>query len=142
MIPSGGGSIVNTSSNASLAGDLTLAAYAAAKGALNTLTLSVATAFGKQGIRCNAVSPAHIASPSLAANVSPEVADALLQQCLVARLGSPQDVANTVLFLASEESSFITGQVLRVDGGALSHLPYVAALRSLPAGVPFFPLLG
>jgi NAD(P)-dependent dehydrogenase (short-subunit alcohol dehydrogenase family) len=129
MIASGGGSIINTSSNAALAGDLTLTAYAAAKGGINTLTLSVATAFGKRGVRCNTVSPAHIASPSLAANVSREVADALLQQCLVARLGTPQDIANAVLFLASDESSFVTGQVIRVDGGALSHLPYVAQLR-------------
>jgi NAD(P)-dependent dehydrogenase (short-subunit alcohol dehydrogenase family) len=139
MVASGGGSIINTSSNAALAGDLSLAAYAAGKGGINTLTLSVATAFGKQGIRCNSVSPAHIASPSLAANVAPEVADALLQQCLVARLGTPQDIANAVLFLASDESSFITGQVIRVDGGALSHLPYVAALRSRPSGTPFPP---
>jgi NAD(P)-dependent dehydrogenase (short-subunit alcohol dehydrogenase family) len=131
MMASGGGSIINTSSNASMAGDLGLTAYAAAKGGINTLSLSVATAFGKQGIRCNTVSPAHIASPSLAANVPPEVAAALLEQCLVPRLGTPQDIANMVLFLASDESSFVTGQTLRVDGGALSHMPYVAQLRAL-----------
>jgi NAD(P)-dependent dehydrogenase (short-subunit alcohol dehydrogenase family) len=130
MIASGGGSIINTSSNASMAGDLGLTAYAAAKGGINTLSLSVATAFGKQGIRCNTVSPAHIASPSLAANVPPEVAAALLEQCLVARLGTPQDIANMVLFLASDESSFVTGQILRVDGGALSHLPQLAQMRA------------
>jgi NAD(P)-dependent dehydrogenase (short-subunit alcohol dehydrogenase family) len=129
MIESGGGSIVNTSSNAALAGDLTLTAYAAAKGGLNSLTLSVATAFGKQGIRCNAVSPAHIASPSLAANVPAEVVTLLEQQCLTPRLGTPQDVANMVLFLASDDASFVTGQIIRVDGGALSHLAHVAPMR-------------
>ncbi|HEY2301991.1 MAG TPA: SDR family oxidoreductase [Acidimicrobiales bacterium] len=129
MIASGGGSIINTSSNASMAGDLGLTAYASAKGGINTLSMSVATAFGKQGIRCNTVSPAHIASPSLAANVPAEVAAALREQCLVPRLGTPQDIANAVLFLASDESSFVTGQTLRVDGGALSHLPQVAQLR-------------
>jgi NAD(P)-dependent dehydrogenase (short-subunit alcohol dehydrogenase family) len=129
MIESGGGSIINTTSNAALAGDLTLAAYAAAKGGLNTLTLSVATAFGKQGIRCNAVSPAHIESPSLAAVVPTEVVEMLRAQCLTPRMGRPQDVANLVLFLASDESSFVTGQILRVDGGALSHLAHVAQLR-------------
>lgn len=129
MIESGGGSIVNTTSNSALAGDLTLNAYAAAKGGLNTLTLSVATAFGKQGIRCNAVSPAHIESPSLAAVVPAEVVEMLRSQCLTPDLGSPQDVANMVLFLASEEAAFITGQILRVDGGALSHLAHVAQLR-------------
>jgi NAD(P)-dependent dehydrogenase (short-subunit alcohol dehydrogenase family) len=129
LIESGGGSIVNTTSNSALAGDLTLNAYAAAKGGLNTLTLSVATAFGKQGIRCNAVSPAHIESPSLAAVVPAEVVEMLRSQCLTPGLGSPQDVANMVLFLASEEAAFITGQILRVDGGALSHLAHVAQLR-------------
>jgi NAD(P)-dependent dehydrogenase (short-subunit alcohol dehydrogenase family) len=129
MIESGGGSIINTTSNAALAGDLTLNAYAAAKGGLNSLTLSVATAFGKQGIRCNAVSPAHIESPSLAKVVSPEVVEMLRSQCLTPRMGTPRDVANMVLFLASDESSFVTGQVLRVDGGALSHLAHVAELR-------------
>ncbi len=129
MIESGGGSIINTTSNSALAGDLTLTAYAAAKGGLNTLTLSVATAFGKQGIRCNAVSPAHIESPSLASNVPAEVVEMLRSQCLTPDLGKPQDVANLVLFLASEESSFVTGQILRVDGGALSHLAHVAQLR-------------
>jgi NAD(P)-dependent dehydrogenase (short-subunit alcohol dehydrogenase family) len=130
MLASGGGSIVNTSSNAALAGDLTLTAYAAAKGGVNTLTLSVATAFGKQGIRCNAVSPAHIASPSFAANVPPDVAAMLEDQCLTPRLGTPRDVANAVLFLASDDASFITGQIIRVDGGALSHLPHVSQLRA------------
>ncbi|MBJ19775.1 MAG: glucose 1-dehydrogenase [bacterium] len=129
MIESGGGSIINTTSNSALAGDLTLNAYSAAKGGLNTLTLSVATAFGKEGIRCNAVSPAHIESPSLAAVVPPEVVEMLRAQCLTPRLGAPQDVANLVLYLASDEASFITGQILRCDGGALSHLAHVAQLR-------------
>lgn len=129
MIESGGGSIINTTSNSALAGDLSLNAYAAAKAGLNALTLSVATAFGKQGIRCNAVSPAHIASPSLARVVPEEVQRMLLAECLTPRLGTPQDVANLVLFLASDESAYITGQVLRCDGGALSHLPHVSKLR-------------
>lgn len=130
MIASGGGSIVNTTSNSALAGDLSLNAYSAAKAGLNALTLSVATAFGKDGIRCNAVSPAHIASPSLARVVPAEVQAMLLAECLTPRLGTPQDVANLVLFLASDESAFITGQVLRVDGGALSHLAHVSKLRA------------
>jgi NAD(P)-dependent dehydrogenase (short-subunit alcohol dehydrogenase family) len=130
MIESGGGSIINTTSNSALAGDLSLNAYSAAKAGLNALSLSVATAFGKDGIRCNAVSPAHIASPSLARVVPPEVQALLLAECLTPRLGTPQDVANLVLFLASDESAFITGQILRVDGGALSHLAHVSKLRA------------
>jgi NAD(P)-dependent dehydrogenase (short-subunit alcohol dehydrogenase family) len=133
MIESRGGSIINTSSNSALAGDLTLTAYAAAKGGLNALTLSVATAFGKQGIRCNAVSPAHIDSPSLARVVPAEVVDLLREQCLTPRLGTPEDVAQLVLYLASDESAFVTGQIIRIDGGALSHLAHVAQLRALGA---------
>jgi len=129
MLESGGGSIINITSNSALAGDMSLMAYASAKGGLNSLTRSVATEFGKRGIRCNAVSPAHIDSPSLRANLAPEVVDMLREQCLTDRLGTPQDVANLVLYLASDEASFITGQVLRVDGGALSHLAHVADLR-------------
>ncbi|MBK7948082.1 MAG: SDR family oxidoreductase [Deltaproteobacteria bacterium] len=130
MIRRGGGSIVNTTSNSSLAGDLTLNAYAAAKAGLNALSLSVATAFGKQGVRCNAVSPGLIAGPSFAKVVPPEVQEMLLAEALTPRLGTPQDVANLVLFLASDESAHITGQILRCDGGALSHLPHVSKLRA------------
>lgn len=130
MIEAGGGSIVNTTSNSALAGDLTLNAYTAAKAGLNALTLSVATAFGKQGIRCNAVAPAHIAGPSFLRVVPEEVQQMLLDECLTPRLGTPQDVANLVLFLASDESAHVTGQILRCDGGALSHLPHVSKLRA------------
>jgi NAD(P)-dependent dehydrogenase (short-subunit alcohol dehydrogenase family) len=131
MVASGGGSIVNTSSGAALAGNTTLHAYAAAKGGLNSFTLCVATAFGKQGVRCNAVSPANIASPSMRANVPAEVVAVFEQNCLTPRMGEPQDVANVVLFLASDESTFVTGQVIRVDGGSLSHHPALAQMQAL-----------
>jgi NAD(P)-dependent dehydrogenase (short-subunit alcohol dehydrogenase family) len=130
MIAAGGGSIINTSSGAAFAGNTTLSAYAAAKGGLNSFTLSVATAFGKQGVRCNAVSPANIFSPSVQANVPAAVVEIFEQNVLLPRMGTPQDIANAVLFLASDESSFITGQVLRVDGGSLSHHPALAQLRA------------
>ena len=121
-----GGSIVNISSNAGLAGDTSLAAYSAAKAALHQLTRSIASAYGRRGIRCNAVSPAHIASPSFAANVPASVAAMLEANCLVPRLGRVDDVASVVAFLASDESAFVTGETWRVDGGALAHLPTYA----------------
>ena len=65
MIEAGGGSIINTASNQALAGDLSQTAYGAAKGAVVTLTMSVATAFGRQGVRCNCISPGAIRTPSL-----------------------------------------------------------------------------
>lgn len=121
-----GGSIVNITSNAGLAGDTSLAAYATAKAALHQLTRSIATASGHRDVRCNAVSPAHIASPSFAANVPPLIAKALEANCLVPRFGTVDDVARVVLFLASDESQAITGETIRVDGGALAHLPTYA----------------
>jgi NAD(P)-dependent dehydrogenase (short-subunit alcohol dehydrogenase family) len=123
---SDGGSIVIITSNSGLAGDTSLFAYAAAKAALHQLTRSIATTYGPRGIRCNAVSPAHIASASLAANVTPDVIAMLERNCVLPRLGRVEDVAGVVAFLVSEESSFITGEIVRVDGGALAHLPTYA----------------
>jgi NAD(P)-dependent dehydrogenase (short-subunit alcohol dehydrogenase family) len=117
MIEAGGGSIINTSSHSALGGDLTLTAYSAAKGGINSLTRSVATQFGKQGVRCNAISPSLIMTPSVAANVPPEVVSIMEKNTLVPRVGRPEDVANLVLFLASDEASFITGTHLMVDAG-------------------------
>jgi NAD(P)-dependent dehydrogenase (short-subunit alcohol dehydrogenase family) len=127
MIEAGGGSIVNTSSNSGLSGDLTLTAYSAAKAGINTLTLSVATAFGRQGVRCNAVAPGFIMGPSASA-VPSALIEVLEKNNLLPRLGVPDDIANVVVFLASDASSFVTGQVIKVDGGQLSHLPHVAYL--------------
>ncbi|CAN5421455.1 glucose 1-dehydrogenase [soil metagenome] len=126
MLSSGGGSIINISSKSGLRGDLGLSAYSSAKGAVHSLTRSIATQFGKQGVRANVISPGHVASPSFRANVPEAVQDMLEANCLVPRLGTIEDVANAVLFLASDDSSFITGEVIRVDGGALAHLPTYA----------------
>ena len=128
MIEAGGGSIVNASSNQSLAGDLSQTAYAAAKAGINTLSLSVATQYGRQGIRCNVVSPGPIRTPAFDRACPPEVAEELARHSLVPRLGRAEDLANAVLFLASDESSYVTGQLIRVDGGQLVHLPHYAML--------------
>ena len=134
MIKGGGGSIVNTSSGASLGGDVTLAAYAAAKAAVNSITRSVATAHGRDGIRCNTVSPGGILSPSAAANVPAEILANFADHILMPRMGQPEDVAKMTMFLLSDHASFITGELLRVDGGQLSHLPHVGSLRNGGAG--------
>jgi NAD(P)-dependent dehydrogenase (short-subunit alcohol dehydrogenase family) len=131
MIDAGGGSIVNTSSNQSLAGDLSQTAYASAKAAINTLSLSVATQYGRQGIRCNVVSPGPIRTPAFDRACPPEVAEELARHSLVPRLGRPEDLAHAVLFLASDDASYITGQILRVDGGQLAHLPHYAMLTQV-----------
>ncbi|MFH0178103.1 SDR family NAD(P)-dependent oxidoreductase [Streptomyces cacaoi] len=129
MITRGGGSIVNTSSGAGLAGDLRNPAYGASKAALVNLTQYVATQYGKQGIRCNAIAPGFIVTPASAGSAHGAIREAMLRHHLTPRLGRPEDVASAVVFLASDESAFITGHTLRVDGGLLSHQPYVADLR-------------
>ena len=138
MVAQGRGSIVNVSSNSSLGGDLGLSAYAAAKAGVNSLTRSIATAYGKSGVRCNTVSPAAIEGPTFAANVPAPLIEAMQANCLLPYLGTPSDVAAAIVFLASAAARFVTGQLLCVDGGLLSQLPHVADLRrmGLASSVP------
>jgi NAD(P)-dependent dehydrogenase (short-subunit alcohol dehydrogenase family) len=133
MFERGGGSIINISSAAADQGDLAFAAYGSSKAALNTLTKYVATAYGERGIRCNAVSPGPIrnATPGAPPKNNLALEQLLLGNTLVPRLGVPRDIAEAVLFLAGPQSAFITGQVLAVDGGFMSHWPTFAALREL-----------
>jgi NAD(P)-dependent dehydrogenase (short-subunit alcohol dehydrogenase family) len=135
MVRAGRGAIVNVSSNASLFGDATLSAYAAAKAGLNALTRSIAAAYGKDGIRANTVSPAAIAGPSFTANVPAEVAAVMRDQCLLPELGSPSDVADAIVFLCSDRARFITGQLLSVDGGVSAHVQHLADVRRMGASV-------
>lgn len=122
-----GGAIINTSSNAALAGALSHSAYSASKAAINSLTQSIATQHGKEGIRCNAVSPGLIVTPATQESYAASgVGDIMLRHQLSPRLGRPEDIAAAVVFLASDEAAFITGQVICVDGGSLAHQPYVA----------------
>jgi NAD(P)-dependent dehydrogenase (short-subunit alcohol dehydrogenase family) len=122
MCAAGRGAIVNTTSVQGLAGDLTLSTYAISKAAIIGLTRSVATQYGAHGVRCNAIAPGVIVTPAIAA-LPPDFADAVRPHVLVDRLGTPQDIANLVSFLASDEAGFITGQVYACDGGLRAHLP-------------------
>ena len=128
MLARGGGSIINMSSVASLRGDAHRSAYGASKGAVNAFTLYVATMYGKRGIRCNAIAPGVIRTPALDQNVPRESLSVFEANTLVPRLGQPEDIANAVVWLASEESGFVTGQVMRIDGGTMSHHPTWAQL--------------
>ena len=120
MLENGGGSIVNISSNASLRGQAYNTAYAAAKSGVNLLTKSSAAEYGHKGIRINAVSPGVIRTAGVERyfEEQPKAAEALKQAAVMRRLGEPEEIAEAVLFLASERASFITGQILSVDGGA------------------------
>lgn len=130
MIERGGGAIVQTSSASGLRGDLSRAAYSASKAGLDSLTRSVATRYGKQGVRCNSIVPGVIATPAGEAQIPAEQLEAYLQSTLTSRLGLPEDIVAAVVFPASDGALFITGQTISIDGGALAHHPTVAALRA------------
>lgn len=129
MVESGGGSIVNTSSVAGLSGDVTGGVgYGVSKAAIVGLTRFVATTWGHRGIRCNAIAPGLTVTPKLEAML-PELIATQLPHVLVGRHARPDDIADLVCFLLSEEAAFITGQVHVIDGGLLAHLPTYADLR-------------
>jgi NAD(P)-dependent dehydrogenase (short-subunit alcohol dehydrogenase family) len=131
MIERGGGAIVNIASGAALTGQLTQAAYNASKAAVISLTQSVATMYGKQGIRCNAIAPGLILHERLAAGFPAAYVQMDKDNVLTPYQGQPDDVAAAVLFLASDAARFITGHVLPVDGGLLAHTPFYAQTRAL-----------
>jgi NAD(P)-dependent dehydrogenase (short-subunit alcohol dehydrogenase family) len=97
-------------------------AYSAGKAAMINMTQSIAVRYGRYGIRCNAVAPGSIATPAWQERVDkePDVFDRLVKWYPLGRVGTPEDVAGAVLFLASDDASWITGTVLRVDGGLLA----------------------
>ncbi len=130
LVERGGGSIVNTSSINGLRGDITRTAYGAAKGGLNTLTKYVAATYGSKGVRCNAICPGLTRTqPGMRAD-DPGLAP-MLRSTPAGRMGEPEDVAALVVFLASPESAFLTGQVIELDGGMLTQMPYLAEYVSL-----------
>lgn len=135
MLERGGGSIINISSGQSLSGDVSNIAYAAGKAAVNGLTRHLATAYGPRGIRVNAIAAGLIVQPGTEARLPQKVRDIFLEHCLIQRLGTPRDIANMVVFLASDLASYITGQVLSVDGGILAHIPTVAEMRPIIDGM-------
>jgi len=120
MLAAGKGSIVNISSNASLRGQPYNTAYAAAKGGVNILTKSSAAEYGARGIRINAVSPGVIRTPGVEQyfEEQPKIAEGLKKAAVMGRIGEPEEIAAAVVFLCSDQASFITGQILSVDGGA------------------------
>lgn len=120
MLERGGGSIINVASLAGLAGFRGNAAYAASKHAVIGFTKSVALEHAREGIRVNAICPGFTETPMVAELVDavPRMAEATRRSSPMRRLGRPEEVADTVLFLASDMSSFINGHALAIDGGA------------------------
>jgi 3-oxoacyl-[acyl-carrier protein] reductase len=116
MLPSGG-RIVTVSSIASVVGFAGLAHYCASKSGVNGLTRVLALELAKRNITVNAVAPGAIATPGASGAMTEEAMQQTLAMIPAARQGAPEDIANAVVFLASAASSYITGQVIIVDGG-------------------------
>ena len=125
MVQGGGGSIINIGSGWGIKGGPNATAYCASKGGVVNLTRAMAIDHGKQGIRVNCVCPGDVKTPLLeeeAVQVQQDFKAFLTEASKrpIPRVGNPDDVANAVLFLACELSSWVTGSVLVVDGGGLA----------------------
>jgi meso-butanediol dehydrogenase/(S,S)-butanediol dehydrogenase/diacetyl reductase len=118
MRAQGGGAIVNTASISGLFADQGIAAYNAVKAGLINLTRVAAVEYGRYGIRANCVCPGVIETPLIASALAAEgVREKMARRIPLRRLGRPEDIANAVLYLASDLASFVTGAALVVDGG-------------------------
>jgi NAD(P)-dependent dehydrogenase (short-subunit alcohol dehydrogenase family) len=119
MLGSGGGAIVNTSSNAGLRGVKLLSAYAASKHGIVGLTKNGAIEYANDGIRINAVCPGAIMTP-LMSNESPERQQQILRPQAMSRFGDPAEVAAAVVWLCSDDAAFVTGVSMPVDAGSVA----------------------
>ena len=114
----GGGSIVNIASSAGLVGDFGSAPYGASKGAVRLLTKSTAIQYGKEQIRANVIHPGPVDSPMRDhVHANTERREGATDRTVLGRVASPYDIAYGALYLASDESSFVTGSDLAIDGG-------------------------
>jgi NAD(P)-dependent dehydrogenase (short-subunit alcohol dehydrogenase family) len=131
MIAGGGGSIINTASDSGLAGDITRIAYGTSKAAVIMLSKYVAVQHGRQKIRCNSILPGPILNDSL--RQWPDLVRLIERQALTPRIGLPEDIAAMAAYLAADESAYVTGQALSVDGGHLAHQPQISDMLEFEA---------
>ncbi|MDR2856487.1 MAG: SDR family oxidoreductase [Novosphingobium sp.] len=119
MLKRGGGSLVYTSSDAAFMGEVVRLAYAMSKVSMHALARHVAHRFGPQGIRANVICPGVVTHPRFEAALPAEIVEAFTDSTLLGRLGRPVDIAAMAALMMSDEGSYITGQVISVNGGAL-----------------------
>lgn len=117
MQKQGGGSIVNISSIGGILPDVTRIGYGVSKAAVNNITRQIALQYARENIRCNAVLPGLTATDAALKNMPEDFIRSFLSHVPLNRMGTPEDMADAVLFLASDESSYITGHILDVAGG-------------------------
>jgi NAD(P)-dependent dehydrogenase (short-subunit alcohol dehydrogenase family) len=124
MAQAGGGCIINTASGSGLLADIARVAYGASKAAVISLTQYIATQHGKDRIRCNAIAPGPITTPRSRTLAGP-LFDIIARHMPMGELGTPQDAAALVAFLASDEARYINGQTIIIDGGLMAHHAHV-----------------
>lgn len=134
MLKQGKGNIINTASIGANAGDSVRVAYCTSKIAIVGLTKNIATQYGKKGIRCNAIAPGPIVTENFH-KVAPELGPMLLRHALTPELGTPDDIGALAAYLAADESRFMTGQCLTIDGGIGAHHPHTADFDDYLAGL-------
>ncbi len=117
MIKNGGGSIINISSIGSVVPDISRMAYCVSKAAINSLTQNIATQYAKQNVRCNAILPGLIGTKAALENMTEEFRTSFVRHVPLNRVGKPEDIAKAVVFFASDDSSFITGDLMEIAGG-------------------------
>jgi NAD(P)-dependent dehydrogenase (short-subunit alcohol dehydrogenase family) len=117
LLERGGGAIVLTSSDGSLNAQPSRVAYCAAKSGVNSLVRHISARWGKEGIRCNAVSPGLIQSETALRQLTPRFREAAMGRAHSPRLGEPSDIAGCVAYLLSDDAGWVTGQVISVNGG-------------------------
>ncbi|MCP3911122.1 MAG: glucose 1-dehydrogenase [Actinomycetia bacterium] len=134
MVERGGGSIINTASISGLHGDGGSVVYAASKGAVINLTRALSTDHAPYGVRVNAICPGTIETPPVLRMMeNPEVLKTNLDAHALRRLGKPDEIAAAAVWLASDESSFVTGEALVVDGGLRAQSPLGTLADPRPA---------
>lgn len=129
MLAQGSGSIIFTSSIASFGGDVMAFSYGATKAAVDWYMKTIATRYGKRGIRCNAIAPGVIRTESQQAWSDPDKDAAFLSVANSPRLGEPEDVGRMAVFLASDDAAWVNGAIIPVDGGMSAPNTMVSALR-------------
>lgn len=117
MSASGGGSIINISSVGGIVPDISQVAYGTSKAAINYLTKLIAVQEAKHNIRCNAVLPGMTATEAVENNLTEEFRSLFMRHIPLGRMGLPKEVAGAVVYLASDEAAYTTGQIITVSGG-------------------------